>query len=85
MACLPSTRVQFPTQVFQMLTPSRIGRCGAENHIYAGDAYLSKGQNNTINKMYPMEHKALSPSYNNQNDENFPRGERKNGSNSSTH
>ena len=62
-----------------MLAPSRGGRCGGENHIYAGDAYLPKGQNNTNNKMYPMEHKTLSPPYNNQKGENFPRSGRKMG------
>ena len=57
-----------------MLALSRGGRCGGENHIYAGDAYLSNRQNITNNKMYPVEHKALPPPYNNQKDENFPRG-----------
>ena len=39
---------------------SRSGRCGGENYLYVGDAYLLKKQNNTINKMYPMEHKTPS-------------------------
>ena len=47
--------MQFPVWMLQMLTSSRSSRCGGENYIYAGDAYLSKRQNNTSNKMYPME------------------------------
>ena len=55
-----SMRMQFPTWVLQMQTPSRSGRRGGENYLYAGDAYLLKRQNNTINKMYPVEHKTPS-------------------------
>ena len=77
--------MQFLAWVLQMLAPGRSGRHGGKNHFHAGNAYLLKGQNNTINKMYPMEHKALPPPYNDQKDENIPRGRRKNGSNTSTH
>ena len=67
-----------------MSAPIRGGGCGGENHIYARDAYLLKRQN-TNNKMYPMENKTLPPPYNNQKDENFPRGGGKNGSDTLTH
>ena len=45
--------------LLQMSTSSRSSRHGGENYIYAGDAYLLKRQNNTSNKMYPVEHKTL--------------------------
>ena len=38
-----------------MLTPSGSGRHGGEDYLYAGDAYFSERQNNTSNKMYPVE------------------------------
>ena len=40
-----------------MSTSSRRGTHEGENYIYARDTYLLKRQNNTTNKMYPMEHK----------------------------
>ena len=45
--------MQFPTWILQMSTSSRSGRCGGENYIYAGDACLSKRQNNTFIKCSP--------------------------------
>ena len=49
--------MQFLARVLQMSAPSRSGRCGGENYFYEGDTYILKRQNNTTNKMYPVEHK----------------------------
>ena len=38
-----SNQSAFLAWVLQMSAPGRGGRCGGENDIYAGDAYLSKG------------------------------------------
>ena len=67
-----------------MLAPSKNGRHRVKNYFYAGNAYLLKGQNNTTNKMYPVEHKTLPPPYNNKKDEDISGGRRKNGSCAST-
>ena len=64
MACLLQLECNFRHGYFQMLNPSGSGRCGGENYLYAGGTYLSKRQNNTINKMHPMEH-VTPPSPNN--------------------
>ena len=45
-----------------MQTPSRSGGCRSENHIHAGDAYIQKRLDNTIDQVYTLEHKtSLSP------------------------
>ena len=59
MACL--LQPEFHAWVLQMLTPSASGRCGGEDYLYAGDAYFPERQDNTTNKMYPMEHETLLP------------------------
>ena len=42
-----------------MQTPSRRCRCRSKNHIHAGDTYIQARQDNTIDQVYIMEHKAL--------------------------
>ena len=42
-----------------MSTPSGSGRCGGEYYLYAGDAYFPERQDDTTNKMYPMEHEKM--------------------------
>ena len=53
--------MQFPAWILQILTPSGSGRCGGEDYLYAGDAYFAERQDDTTNKMCPMEHKTLPP------------------------
>ena len=53
--------MQFPAWVLQMSTPSGSGRHGGEDYLYAEDAYFLERQDDTTNKMYPMEHKTPPP------------------------
>ena len=39
-----------------MLTPSGSDRCGGKDYLCAGDAYFPERQDDTTNKMYPVEH-----------------------------
>ena len=60
MACLLQPECNFLHGYFRCRLPVRSGRCGGGDYLYAGDTYLLKKQSNTINKMYPMEHKTPS-------------------------
>ena len=53
--------MQFPAQVLQMSTPTGSGRHGGEDYLYAGNTYFLEKQDDTTNKMYPMEHETLPP------------------------
>ena len=59
-----SARMQLLAQFLQMQTPSRSGGCGSENHIHARYTYIQKGQDNTIDQVYTLEHKTSSSPHN---------------------
>ena len=40
-----------------MQTPSRSGGCRSKNHVNAGDTYIQKRPDNTIDQVYALEHK----------------------------
>ena len=61
MACLLQPECNFLHGYFRCQLPVGSGRCGGEDYLYPGDAYFPERQDNTTNKMYPMEHETLPP------------------------
>ena len=54
-----SARMQLPTWLLQVQTPSRGGGCGSENHVHVGNTYIQERPENTVDQVYTLEHKTL--------------------------
>ena len=58
-----SARMQLFAWFLQVQTPSRGSGCGSKDYLYAGDTHFQEGQDNTINQIHTLEHKASAASH----------------------